>query len=161
MPEERTLLLVKPDAMHRGLAGEVISRFERKGFVIIGCKLMQITPELAGTHYAEHKGKPFYEGLVTFMTHSPVIALCVQGPRVIEVSRRMMGKTFAYLADPGTIRGDFGCSKGYNLVHGSDSPASAAREIGIFFKPEELIEWSRQGDPWFFNDEDRGQTSEA
>ncbi len=161
MAEERTLLIVKPDGMQRGLAGEIISRFERKGFTIVGCKMMQITPELAEKHYGEHKTKPFYAGLVKFMTSGPVIALCVEGPRVIQVSRLMMGATFSYKADPGTIRGDFGGSKGYNLIHGSDSPDSARRELELFFAKGELFDWTTYRQPWLFNDEDNGSGSEA
>ena len=121
---------------------------------------MQISVELAATHYAEHEGKPFYAGLVAFMTASPVLAVALEGPRVISVARRLMGKTFSYEAEAGTIRGDFGGSKGLNLIHGSDSPAAAARELALFFAPEELVSWTRIGDPWNFNDEDRGATSE-
>ena len=161
MSEERTLLIVKPDAMQRGLAGEILSRFERRGFTIVGCKLMQITPELAERHYGEHKGKPFYDGLVSFMTSGPVIVLAIEGPRVIEVSRRMMGATFAFKSEPGTIRGDFGASKGLNLIHGSDSPESAARELELFFQPGELLDWTPNNRVWSFNDEDLGSTSAA
>ncbi len=160
MSEERTLLIVKPDAMQRGLAGQIISRFEQRGFYIVGCKLMQITQELAAQHYGEHKDKPFYAGLVKFMTSGPVIALVVEGPRVVETARTMMGKTFAYDAQPGTIRGDYGASKGFNLIHGSDSSASAKREVELFFKPEEILEWTPANRGWLFNDEDLGATSE-
>ena len=159
MAEERTLLIVKPDAMHRGLAGAILSRFEARGFTLVGAKIMRITPELAATHYAEHQGKPFYDGLVKFMTASPVLVLAIEGPRVISVSRKMVGKTFSYDAEPGTIRGDWGGSKGLNLIHGSDSAAAAERELALFFTPEELVGWTRIGQPWHFNDEDRGATS--
>lgn len=161
MPEERTLLIVKPDAMQRGLAGQIMSRFEQRGFYFVGCKLMQITQDLAAQHYGEHKGKPFYDGLVKFMTSGPVIAFVVEGPRVVETARTMMGKTFAYEAQPGTIRGDYGASRGLNLIHGSDSPASAKREIELFFKPEELFDWAPANRNWAFNDEDLGSASNA
>lgn len=161
MPEERTLLIVKPDAMQRGLAGEIIGRFERRGFYVVGCKLMRITPDLAAQHYGEHKGKPFYDGLVKFMTSGPVLVLAIEGPRVVETARKMMGKTFAYQAEPGTIRGDFGASRGLNLIHGSDSPASAKRELELFFAPGELHDWTPDGRGWAFNDEDLGSVSEG
>lgn len=159
MAEERTLLIIKPDAMQRGLAGQIITRFEQRGFYLAGCKLMQISDDLAAQHYGEHKGKPFYDGLVGFMTSGPVIVLAVEGPRVIEVSRKMMGKTFSFAAESGTIRGDFGGSKGLNLIHGSDSPASAERELALFFKPEELLDWTPHNRSWSFNDEDLGAKS--
>lgn len=159
MAEERTLIIIKPDAMHRGLAGEIIARFERKGYKVAGCKMMKITPELAERHYGEHKDKPFYAGLVKFMTADPVIVVCIEGPRIIDVSRKMIGATFAFKAESGTIRGDYGASKGYNLIHGSDSPASAKRELELFFQPGELFDWTAITQTWNFNAEDQGETS--
>jgi nucleoside-diphosphate kinase len=155
MAIERTLILVKPDGVQRGLIGEIITRFERRGIKIAGMKLMQITRELAEKHYEPHKGKPFYAGLVSFMTSGPVVALALEGPKAIDVCRKVMGKTFCTDAEPGTIRGDFGVSRGMNLVHGSDSPETAKRELALFFKPEELLEYRRVTDAAVFNDEDK------
>jgi len=136
---ERTLIILKPDAVQRGLTGQIITRFENKGLQIVGLKFMQISRQLAETHYEPHRGKPFYAGLVGFMTSSPVIVLALAGKDAIAISRKMMGATFGSKAEPGTIRGDFGVSNSFNLIHGSDSPESAQRELGLFFKPEELI----------------------
>jgi len=140
---ERTLVLLKPDAVQRGLIGKILTRFEEKGLHIVGAKMMRITPELATRHYADHEGKPFYDGLVGFMTSDPVVALVLEGPHAISVCRAMMGATFGFKADPGTIRGDFGISNQFNLVHGSDSPEAAEREIGLFFPGGEgLLDWA-------------------
>ncbi len=139
---ERTLILFKPDAVQRRLCGRLLQRFEDKGLKVVGMKLMQITRPLAEQHYSPHKGKGFYEGLVKFMTSSPVVALAIEGPYAIDVSRKLMGATFGFKAEPGTIRGDFGVSNQFNLVHGSDSKESAERELGLFFKKEELLAWS-------------------
>jgi nucleoside-diphosphate kinase len=149
---ETTLILFKPDALHRGLVGRILARFEDKGLQLVGLKLMRMSPELAARHYAEHVGKPFYDGLVGFMTASPIVAIALRGPDAIAVARRMMGKTFGIEAEAGTIRGDFGCSKSYNLVHGSDSEESAARELGIFF-PEGLEDWEPISHPWLWDAE--------
>ncbi len=138
---ERTLILLKPDAVQRRLCGRVLQRFEDKGLKIVGMKLMQITRQLAEQHYAPHKGKGFYEGLVKFMTSSPVVAIALEGPYAIDVARKLMGATFGFKAEPGTIRGDFGVSNQYNLVHGSDSKEAAERELGLFFGKNELLEW--------------------
>lgn len=140
MALETTLIILKPDAVQRGLTGQIISRIEAKGLCIVGAKLMQITPELAGKHYAVHAQRPFYQSLVSFMTSAPVWVLAVRGNRAIEVMRKLLGKTNGCEAEPGTIRGDFGCSKSMNLVHGSDSPESAATELKLFFKAEELVD---------------------
>jgi len=153
---ERTLILVKPDGVQRGIVGEILSRLERTGMKLVGLKLMQMTPELAAQHYKDHVGKGFYDGLVKFMTSSPLVALAMEGPKAVENCRKLMGKTFCTDAQPGTIRGDFGVSRGLNLVHGSDSPESAQRELALFFKPEELLEYNRAVDAWVFNDEDKG-----
>ena len=148
---ERTLIILKPDAVQRGFVGEIITRFEKKGIQIVGAKFMKIVPALAEQHYAPHKGKPFYEGLVKFMTSSPVIVLALEGKDVINIARKMMGATFGSKAEPGTIRGDFGVSNSFNLIHGSDSPESAARELGLFFKPDELLEWSPASQVWVYD----------
>jgi len=130
----QTLILCKPDAVERGLVGKIISRFEEKGLVISSLKMLTITPELAALHYAEHVGKPFYDDLVAFIGRSPAVAMVVEGPEdTWEIVRKMMGATNAAEAEPGTIRGDFSALFTENLVHGSDSAESAAREIGIFF----------------------------
>src|SRR6476620_1365584 len=136
---ERTLIILKPDAVQRGLCGEIITRFERKGLQIVGMKLMRIPQQLAETHYEPHRGKPFYAGLVKFMTSSPVVVLALAGKDAIAISRKMMGATFGSKDEPGTIRGDLGVSNSFNLIHGSDSPESAARELGLFFKGGELL----------------------
>ena len=149
---ETTLLLLKPDALHRGLAGRIISRFEEKGLQLVGMRLMRMSQETAAKHYAEHVGKPFYDGLVGFMTCSPILAMALRGPDAIAVARRLLGKTFGIEADAGTIRGDFGCSKSYNLIHGSDSQESAERELGIFF-PEGLEDWDQISAPWLWDRE--------
>jgi nucleoside-diphosphate kinase len=148
---ERTLIILKPDAVQRNLCGEILSRFEKKALQIVGAKLMQIPQSLAETHYEPHKGKPFYPGLVKFMTSSPVLVLALQGKDVINIARKMMGKTFGSQAEPGTIRGDFGVSNSFNLIHGSDSPESATRELGLFFKPEELLNWTPTIQTWVYD----------
>jgi nucleoside-diphosphate kinase len=148
---EKTLIILKPDAVQRGLCGQILDRFEKKGFQIIGMKFMKIAQSLAETHYAPHKGKPFYDGLVKFMTSSPVVVLALAGKDAIAISRKMMGATFGSKAEPGTIRGDFGVSNSYNLIHGSDSPESAQRELGLFFKAEELVEWKPTIQNWVYD----------
>jgi nucleoside-diphosphate kinase len=150
MPTERTLILIKPDAMERRLAGRLLSRFEEKGLAIVGMKLLQITPALSRQHYAEHVNKPFYPLVEKFITSGPVIALVAQGPEAISVVRAMLGATNGRQAAPGTIRGDFGVSRQMNLVHGSDGPDAARREIEIYFKPEELIAPQTALTPWLF-----------
>ncbi len=153
---ERTLIIFKPDAVQRGLCGEILSRFERKGLQIAGMKFMQISQQLAETHYAPHKGKPFYEGLVRFMTSSPVVVLALEGNGAIEICRKLMGATFGFKAEPGTIRGDYGVSSAFNLIHGSDSPESADRELKLFFKPDELLNWKPAMQAWVY-DMSKGQ----
>ena len=139
---ETTLIILKPDAVQRGLVGKIVTRFEDKGLQIVGMKMMTIPKELAARHYESHKGKGFYEGLVRFMTSQPVVVMAVRGVGAIGISRKMMGATFGSKAEPGTIRGDFGVSNQYNLVHGSDSKESADREIGLFFpNAKELVEY--------------------
>jgi nucleoside-diphosphate kinase len=146
---ERTLVLVKPDAMNRGLAGEVISRLERKGLKLAAMKLMQVDRDLASRHYEAHVEKPFFESLVTFITSCPIVAMVVEGKSAVDMVRRTMGATDPANADPGTIRGDLAMDIQPNLVHGSDSLESAAREIALFFKPEEILSYRRTGDEWF------------
>jgi nucleoside-diphosphate kinase len=148
---ERTLIILKPDAVQRGLCGEIISRFEKKGLQIVGAKLMKIPTQLAETHYEPHRGKPFYPGLVKFMTSSPVIVLALAGKDAIAISRKMMGATFGSKAEPGTIRGDFGVSNSFNLIHGSDSTESATRELGLFFKGDELVDWVPANQGWVYD----------
>ena len=145
---ERTLVLLKPDALHRRLAGEVISRFEKKGLKIVAMKMLWVSRELAEKHYAMHKGKPFYEGLLDYITSGPVIAMVLEGKNAIEVVRNLMGKTNGVEASPGTIRGDYSLSIQNNLVHGSDSPESAEREISLFFEPHEILEYRLVDEVW-------------
>lgn len=147
---ERTLILVKPDAMQRGLAGEVLSRLERRGLRIVGLRLLQVDRAMAERHYAEHVGKGFFEGLVAYITSSPIVAAVLEGTNAVAAARQTMGSTRPTEAAPGTIRGDLGLEVGRNLVHGSDSPESAEREIGIFFEGQSLPTWSRDVDRWVF-----------
>jgi len=151
---ERTLLLIKPDGVQRGLVGRILARFEDKGLRIPALKVMRITPELAARHYAAHTEKPFYKGLVAYMTSSPVVAAVIEGPRAIDTTRKLMGATFGWKAEPGTIRGDFSNSTSYNLVHGSDSPESAEKEIALFFSPAEIVGIERSLDRWLISDDD-------
>lgn len=148
---ERTLIILKPDAVQRGLIGQILTRFENKGLQIVGMKLMQISTKLAETHYEPHRGKPFYAGLVKFMTSSPVVVLAIEGRDAIAICRKMMGATFGSKAEPGTIRGDFGVSNSFNLIHGSDSPESAQRELGLFFQSGELLEWQPASRGWVYD----------
>ena len=148
MSPERTLVLVKPDGVQRGLAGEIISRLERTGLQIIGMKLMLISEDLAGRHYAEHSEKPFYSGLVSFITSSPVVALALKGPSAISTTRKIMGATNPVDAAPGTIRGDLGVDMGRNLIHGSANAEDAAREVALFFDDSELVEYDRALQAW-------------
>jgi nucleoside-diphosphate kinase len=136
---ERTLILVKPNGVERGLVGEVIARFERRGFTLKGLKLLQVSTELAEEHYEEHRDKPFFGGLVTFLTSSPIVAMVVEGISAVQVARDMMGATDPTKAAPGTIRGDYALEIGENVVHGSDAIESAEREIALYFSPEELL----------------------
>lgn len=145
---ERTFLMVKPDGVQRNLIGEIVNRFERKGFQLVGAKLMRIPTELAQQHYAEHKERPFFGELVDFITSGPVFAMVWQGENVISTARQMMGATNPKDAAQGTIRGDFGLTVGKNVIHGSDSPASAGREIGLFFKDTELVEYAKLINEW-------------
>jgi len=145
---ERTLIILKPDALQRHLAGRIVERFERKGFRLAAAKLLWISQEQARRHYAVHEGKPFFEGVVKYLASGPSLVMVWEGPRVIEVSRKMMGKTFGFDAEPGTIRGDFGLSQRFNLIHGSDSSESAAYEIGLYFKDDELVDYDFSDGRW-------------
>lgn len=147
---ERTLILVKPDAMQRGLAGEILARFERRGLRLVGLRLLKVDKAMAKRHYAEHIGKPFFDGLVDYITSSPIVAAVFEGSNAVAAARQLMGSTRPTEAAPGTIRADFGLEVGRNLVHGSDSVASAKREIEIFFEGQRLTSWKRDIDPWVF-----------
>jgi nucleoside-diphosphate kinase len=140
--------MVKPDGVQRGLIGKVISRFEKKGLKIVALKLLQITPSLAETHYAEHKGKPFFAGLTAFITSGPVVAMVLEGEDVIALVRGMMGATNPQDAATGSIRGDYAVTIDKNVIHGSDSRESAAREISIFFQPEEILKYTKAAQEW-------------
>jgi nucleoside-diphosphate kinase len=148
---ETTLIILKPDAVQRGLMGRIITRFEDKGLQIVGCKLMQISQDLAAQHYKDHATKPFYPGLVRFMTSSPVLVMAVRGIGAVAICRGMMGATFGSKAAAGTIRGDFGVSNSFNLIHGSDGPEAAMREIGLFFKAGEVLDFNRAGECWIYD----------
>ena len=150
---ERTLILVKPDAVQRGLIGEVLGRLEARGLRIVGLRLMHVDEALARRHYAEHDGKPFFAGLVDYITSSPLVAAVLEGPDAIAAARQTMGATRPTEAAPGTIRGDLGLEVGRNLVHGSDGPESAAREIALFFGDEPLPSWQRDTDRWIFEED--------
>lgn len=147
---ERTLIIIKPDGVQRGLAGEIISRFERRGLRIAAMKMIWIDEPLAQEHYAVHQGKPFYEGLISYITSSPVLVMVLEGHDAIEIARRTMGATAPANAAPGTIRADFGLEIGRNLVHGSDGPQTAEREVALFFNREEILSWERDVDRWIF-----------
>jgi nucleoside-diphosphate kinase len=147
---ERTLIILKPDAVQRRLVGRIIQRFEDKGLALVAMKLMRISRELAERHYAPHKGKPFYPPLIDYITSGPVVVMVLEGPRCIDIARALMGKTFGYEAAPGTIRGDFSSARSYNLVHGSDAPESAAAEIALYFRPEELLSYPLASAEWVF-----------
>ena len=147
---ENSLVLFKPDSVQRGLVGNLISRLESKGLKIVGMKLINISQDLAQQHYGEHVGKPFFSGLVDFITSSPVVASVVAGDNAIDVVRGLMGATNPLDASPGTIRGDLAASIGMNLVHGSDSRESAMREIDLFFEPDEIVSYDRTIDAWLY-----------
>lgn len=148
---ETTLIILKPDAVQRGLMGRILSRFEDKGLQIVGCKMMQIPGTTAAKHYESHQGKPFYDGLVSFMTSSPVLVLAIRGVGAIAICRKMMGATFGSNAEAGTIRGDFGVSNSFNLIHGSDSPEAASKELELFFGSGEVLNWDRAGEKWVYD----------
>lgn len=147
---ERSLVLVKPDGVQRGLVGEVIARLERRGLRMVAAKFMAVSRELAEEHYAVHKGKPFYDGLIDYITSAPVMAMVWEGPRAIELIRQTMGATRPWDAAPGTIRHDFAVTVGRNITHASDSVENGAAEAALWFKAEELVDWSRDLDRWYF-----------
>jgi nucleoside-diphosphate kinase len=151
---QRTLVLLKPDCVQRRMMGRVISRFEEKGYNIIAMKMLQVTPDLARQHYAEHVSKPFYPGLEQFITASPILAMVVEGLEAITVVRAMLGATNGLKAESGTIRGDFSSSRQMNLVHASDGPESAEREIGLYFQSDELFSYAPTLTPWFRADDE-------
>jgi nucleoside-diphosphate kinase len=146
---ERTFIMVKPDGVQRGLIGEIISRFERRGLKLVGMRMLQVSQELAGQHYAVHQGKPFYAGLIQYITSAPVVAMVVEGTNAIQAVRQTVGATRPHEAAPGTIRADLAIEIGRNLVHASDGPETAATEIALWFG-DSLIPWSRANDGWIF-----------
>ena len=148
MADERTLVILKPDAVQRGLVGEIIGRLEGRGLKIVALDLRTIAPEVATRHYAEHEGKPFYAGLIQYITSGPVVLLVLEGPQAVAVTRATMGKTNPVDALPGTIRGDLGVMTGRNLIHGSDGPESARREVALFFSDRDISTWARDADRW-------------
>jgi nucleoside-diphosphate kinase len=148
---ETTLVLVKPDGVQRGLIGEILGRFERKGLQIAGLKLAKLPKDVLERHYGEHKAKPFFAGLVQFMGSAPVVVVALRGLNAVTVARNLMGKTFGKDAAPGTIRGDLAISSSFNLVHGSDSPESAARELAIFFAPGDLLDYPVGNRDWVYD----------
>ncbi|MFN8615415.1 MAG: nucleoside-diphosphate kinase [Vampirovibrionales bacterium] len=157
---ERTFIALKPDAVQRGLIGDITARFERKGFKLIGLKLMNVTRSLAEQHYGEHASKPFFGGLVDFITSGPVVAMVWEGANVVAECRKMMGATHPKDAAPGTIRGDYSVDLGRNIVHGSDSVDSAEREIGLFFSPNELVSgWCRSTEGWVYETPETTKTA--
>lgn len=147
---EKTFLMVKPDGVQRNIIGDIVSRFEQKGYKLVAAKLMMVTEDLAKEHYAEHKDKPFFGELVDFITSGPVFAMIWEGENVITTARTMMGATNPQEAGPGTIRGDYGVTVGKNIIHGSDSPESAKREISLFFKEDEILPYKKQTDDWIY-----------
>jgi nucleoside-diphosphate kinase len=147
---EKTLVLVKPDGVQRGLIGEVISRLERRGLRLVAARFMSVSLELAETHYAIHKGKPFYEGLIRYITSAPVMAMVWEGPKAIAAVRQTMGATQPTEAAPGSLRHDFALEVGRNLTHASDTPENGEVEVALWFKPDELVTWERSTDRWIF-----------
>jgi nucleoside-diphosphate kinase len=150
---QRTLVLAKPDAVQRGLIGEIIGRFERKGLKVVGLRLLMVPREMAERHYAVHAGKHFYDGLVEFITSGPVAAIAVEGPDAIAVVRLMVGRTMPNEADPGTIRGDLGVSGLRNLIHASDAPETAEAELALWFEADALVDYARDIDTWIVAEE--------
>ena len=147
---EKTFVAIKPDGVQRGLIGKVIFRFEDKGFKLVGMKFIKVSPELAARHYSEHKEKPFFNGLVSFITSSPVVVMIWEGKNIVDTIRKIVGKTNPQEADVGTIRSDYGIEIGKNIVHASDSIESAKREINIFFKEEEIVNWKQERENWIY-----------
>lgn len=149
---QRSLVIIKPDAVQRGLIGEILARYERRGLRIAAMKLEVVSPRTAEEHYAEHQGKPFFAGLVEYITSSPSVVLILEGPEAVGIVRKMNGATRPAEAEPGTVRGDYGLTVGRNLVHASDSVESAAREVGIFFDADVTVDYRRAIDPWIDED---------
>jgi nucleoside-diphosphate kinase len=147
---ERTLVLVKPDGVQRGLIGEVVSRLERRGLRLVAAKFIQVSDELAETHYAIHKGKPFYAGLIQYITSAPVMAMVWEGPNAVAAVRQTMGATRPTEAAPGSLRHDFALEIGRNLTHASDTVENGEKEVALWFKKEELVDWKRDTDRWIF-----------
>jgi nucleoside-diphosphate kinase len=147
---ERTFLAIKPDGVQRGLVGDIISRFETKGFTLVGLKLMKVSRELAEQHYGVHRERPFFAGLVEFITSAPVVAMVWEGDGVISSARKLIGATNPLTSDLGTIRGDYGVSIGRNIIHGSDAPETAQQEISLWFKEDELVSWQPTITPWIY-----------
>lgn len=147
---ERTFIAVKPDGVQRGIVGEIIRRFESKGFTLVGLKLVKVSRDLAEQHYGVHKEKPFFPGLVEFITSGPVVAMVWEGEGVVTSARKIIGATNPLNAEPGTIRGDYGISIGRNIIHGSDAVETAQYEIGLWFKDEELVSWQPTVTPWIY-----------
>lgn len=147
---ERTFLAIKPDGVQRGLVGEIVRRFETKGFNLVGLKMMKVSRELAEKHYDVHRDKPFFAGLVDFITSAPVVAMVWEGDGVVASARKIIGATNPLNAEPGTIRGDFGVSIGRNIIHGSDAVETAQREVALWFTPEELADWDPTIKPWLY-----------
>lgn len=150
MAMERSLVIIKPDGVQRGLIGTIISRLENRGLKIVAMKMIQMDEDLARRHYAIHEGKPFFESLIKYITSAPVVVMVVEGPRAVEVVRKTMGATNPADADPGTIRADFALEIGRNLIHGSDSLETAEKEISLFFNPSEILSYTRDTDRWIF-----------
>lgn len=149
---ERTFIMIKPDGVQRGLISEIIGRFERKGFALVGMKFMSVSRELAEKHYDVHRERPFFSGLVQFISSAPVVAMVWEGKDVIAAARKIIGATKPIEAEPGTIRGDFGIDIGRNLIHGSDAPETAQQEIALWFKQEELTSWTASVQPWIYEE---------
>ncbi len=147
---ERTFLAVKPDGVQRGLVGDIISRYEAKGFTLVGLKLIKVSRDLAEQHYGEHREKPFFAGLVDFITSGPVVAMVWEGKGVVAAARKMIGATNPITSEPGTIRGDYGIDIGRNIIHGSDAVETAQREINLWFRPEELVGWDSTLSAWIY-----------
>ncbi len=149
---ERSLILIKPDGVQRGLVGPILGRFEARGLKIVALRLVQVPTELAERHYAVHQGKPFYEGLVEYITSSPVVAMVLEGTNAVAAVRKTVGATRSFEADPGTIRGDLALEVGRNLVHASDAPETAEEEIALWFRDDDLVDYSRDTDAWIFEE---------
>ncbi len=148
---EHTLVFLKPDAVRRALVGDILARFERKGFCIVGLKLVQLSEEFARRHYAAHRGKAFYEPLIRYVVSGPIVAMVLEGKNAVSVVRKMMGETFGCDSPGGTIRGDYALSHRFNLIHGSDTPEAAEREIKAFFRPEELVTYPPEATRWVYD----------